>query len=138
MLGRRWDEALGRGRLAGAGLATYASSRVALATAVQRALDELAPSTGTLVGEPGVPALLGPCVVVGAVPLAAIAPRYIAQVGGAILAAHDDVDAGELELEARTFGASPMRRLAAAPAPKTATVLVVTEELAKSLGLPRL
>ncbi len=138
LLGRRWDEALGRGRFAAAGLATSASSRVALATAVQRALDELPPSTGTLVGEPGVPALLGPCVVVGAGPLAAIAPRYLAQVGGAILAAHDSVDVAELELEARAFGASPMRRLAAAPAPKTPTVLVVTEELAKSLGLPRL
>ncbi|HEY5938472.1 MAG TPA: hypothetical protein VIU61_27665, partial [Kofleriaceae bacterium] len=88
VLGRRWDEALGRGLLASRGLARFEDSRVVLSPAIQRALDELPIQHGTLVGEPGTVALLGPCVVVGHAPLVDLAERHLAHVGGAILAGH--------------------------------------------------
>nr|MBA3455519.1 hypothetical protein [Deltaproteobacteria bacterium] len=109
VLGRRWDEALGTGQLAERGIASYVDSRVILAAPVRRALDEVAVTTGTLLGEAGANALLGPCVVVaGDQPLAVIAERCLASVGGAILAARDDVDPTELFVEARARGAAPM------------------------------
>jgi hypothetical protein len=46
VLGRRWDDALGRGKLAELGLAIYEHSRVKLAPAILRSLDELPPAPG--------------------------------------------------------------------------------------------
>jgi hypothetical protein len=143
ILGRRWDEALGRGELAAHGIAVYADSRVRLAPPILRALDELPVTTGTIVGEPGELALLGSCVVVaGAEPLAAIAERCLAHVSGAILAAHDGVDPHALFVEARARGAAAMLRAIAgdiAQIPAEPAILVVDDEtIAEQLGVPRL
>jgi len=143
VLGRRWDEALGTGQLAARGLARYADSRVLLAGPIQRALDELPVTTGTMVGEPGMVALLGPCVVVSPdAPLAVLAERHLAAVGGAILAAFDDIDPGELLIEARARGAAPMLRIGPADILELGTdpaVLVVTDDaIADQLGVPKL
>jgi len=142
VLDRHWDEALGRGELAERGVAAYAGSRVALSPVVLRVLDELAPVTGTLVGEPGVVALLGPCVVVaGDEPLTTVAEQCLARVGGAILAAHGDADRAALLFEARAHGAAPMLRPAARldAAPSEPAIFVVGDaELADRLGVPRL
>ena len=139
---RRWDDALGRGELALRGVACYGRSRVALARGILRFLDELAPATGTLVGEPGPVALLGPCVVVaGDEPLAAIAAQYGPRAGGAILAAHGEPDRAELFLEARAFGAVPMLRASVSidPVSREPAIFVAGDpELADQLGLPRL
>src|SRR5262249_42544029 len=86
LLDRGWDAALGRGGLARPGVCEPARSRVALSPVILRALDELAPLTGTLLGPPGPIALLGPCVVIaGDEPLAEVAERCLPRVGGAIL-----------------------------------------------------
>ena len=142
VLDRQWDEALGRGELAQRGVAEYAGSRVALSPVILRVLDELPPLTGTLVGEPGIVALLGPCVVVaGDEPLTQIAAPCLAHVGGAILVARDDSDRAELLFEARAHGAAPMLRPAAVldAAPSEPAIFVVGDaELADRLGLPRL
>jgi hypothetical protein len=143
VLGRRWEEALGTGELAARGLARYHESRVLLAPPLQRAFDELPVTTGTMVGEPGAVSLLGPCCVVSAdEPLATIAKRCLAQVGGAILAGHADADPGELFVEARVRGAAPMLRIDAGDIVQIGTdaaVLVVgTEAHADQLRVPRL
>lgn len=142
VLGRRWEEALGKGELAARGLARYHESRVMLAAPLQRALDELPVATGTLVGEPGAVALLGPCCVVSAEELATIAKRYLAQVGGAILAGHADTDPGELFVEARVRGAAPMLRIDAGDIVQIGTdaavLVVATDAHAEQLGVPRL
>ena len=142
ILGGAWDEALGRGQLAARGVAVYARSRVQLAAPILRALDELPPVTGTLVGAPGAIALLGPCVVVaGDEPIGAIAARCALTVGGAILAAHEGADPRELLLEARARGAVSMLRIAGdlEQVPAEPVVLVVSDEaIADELGLPRL
>ena len=143
VLGRRWDEALGTGQLAERGVAHYVESRVVLAAPIRRALDELPVSTGTLIGEVGANALLGPCVVVaGDEPLAEVAERCVASVGGAILAAHDDADPAELFVEARARGAAPMLRIAIGDIVELGTdpaILVVGDEsVADQLGVPRL
>ncbi|MEO7733975.1 MAG: hypothetical protein ABIY55_23630, partial [Kofleriaceae bacterium] len=102
VLDHQWGEALGRGELAQRGLASYAASRVVLAPAVLRMLDELPPTTGTLVGAPGAVALLGACVAVaGDEPLATIAARCLDRVGGAVLAAYPEVERAALAFEAR-------------------------------------
>ncbi len=139
-----WDEALGRGLLAGRGLATFVESRVRLAGPIQRFLDEVAVETGALVGIPGHIALPGPHSVIATAqtPLKVVAVRWLAQVGGAILAAHDDADLSELFVEARARGAAPMFRIGADELLELGTdpaILVVTdEEVAESLGVPRL
>jgi hypothetical protein len=143
VLNRRWDEALGRGQLAERGLAVYRDSRVRIAPAIQRALDEVGVATGTMVGEPGAIALLGPCVVVaGDEPLTVVAELCLASVGGAILAAHDDAEPGELFVEARARGAAPMLRVSVGDIVQLGTdpaILVVGDaELAEQLGVPRL
>jgi hypothetical protein len=142
ILDHHWDEALGRGELARRGVAEYAGSRVALTPLILRVLDELPPVTGTLVGEPGPIALLGPCVVVaGDEPLPVIAARCLPHVGGAILAAGGEAPLDALLVEARAYGAAPMRRIAASleAAPADPAILVTVDaELADRLGLPRL
>jgi hypothetical protein len=140
LLDHQWDEALGRGDLAGRGIAEYAGSRVALSPLVLRVLDELPPATGVLVGRPGSVALLGPCVVVaGDEPLVAIAERCTPQVGGAILAATGEPARAQLVLEARARGAAPMLRAVLDAAPSDAAIFVIGDaELAERLGLPRL
>jgi hypothetical protein len=141
VLGRRWDEALGRGQLAARGVARYRDSRVELAAGVLRALDELPPATGVLVGTPGEIALLSPCVVVAAErPLRSVAQSCLADVGGAILAC-SGADRDELFVEARAFGAVPMLRLGASELdriPSEPSILVVDAEVADALDLPRL
>src|SRR5262249_19250870 len=116
VLGRNWDEALGRGQLAAAGIAVYRDSRVRIAPSVQRALDELPARTGTIVGQPGPIALLGPCAVVAEGPLGIVAGACWPAGGGAILAAHDHSDPHEVALEARAYGAVAMVRVATPPA----------------------
>lgn len=142
LLDGQWDEALGRGDLALHGVARYAGSRVALSPVVLRVLDELPPTTGTLVGEPASVALLGPCVVVaGDEPLTAVAARCVPHVGGAILVARDDADLADLLFEARAHGAAPMLRVAATveTAPNVPAIFAVDDaELADRLGLPLL
>jgi hypothetical protein len=140
VLDRRWDEALGRGELAERGVAEYAGSRVALSPLVLRALDELPPATGVLVGQPGSAQLLGPCVVVaGDEPLIAIAERCAPRVGGAILAATGEPARAQLVLEARARGAAPMLRAMLDAVPGDAAIFVISDpELAERLGLPRL
>jgi hypothetical protein len=142
ILDHSWDEALGRGELARRGVVEHIGSRVALSPLLLRVLDELPPATGTLVGEPGLIAQLGPYVVVaGDEPLPVIAAQCLPLVGGAILAAHDGADRAELLLEARALGATPMLRLAASPedAPSEPAIFVVGDAaLADRVGLPRL
>ncbi|CAN5919331.1 hypothetical protein BH11MYX3_BH11MYX3_45470 [soil metagenome] len=142
VLGGLWHEALGTGQLARKGAARYLDSRVMLAEAVQRMLDELPPATGTMFGSAGAAALLGPCVVVSDEPLAVLAQRYLATVGSAILAAHPDCDPVELFLEARARGAVPMLRFTSpdlVELPTEPVVLVVTDDaVAEQLGVPRL
>lgn len=142
VLAHQWDEALGRGALAQRRIASYADSRVTLAAAIRRVLDELPPVTGTLIGEPGSGVLLGPCVVVAeGEPLAAIAARCRARVGGAILLAHPEADRAELLFEARAHGATAMLEIATDldPAPTDHAIFVVSNpELADRLGVPRL
>jgi hypothetical protein len=138
----RWDEALGRGELAARGVAGYAGSRVALSPVILRVLDELPPLTGTLVGEPGTVALLGPCVVVaGDEPLTQVAEPCLARVGGAILVARDGADRAALLFEACAYGAAPMLRIEARfdAAPSEPAIFVIGDaELAERLGIPRL
>jgi hypothetical protein len=144
VVGRHWDEALGRGQLAERGAAVYRDSRVRLAPALLRVLDELEPRTGTLIGTPARIALLGPCVVVS--PEAAlhlVAETYAPTVGGAILAAHAHADPRELFGEARAFGAVPMLRVvpgALDRIPADQPVVLVTADLASAdeLGIPKL
>jgi hypothetical protein len=140
LLDHQWDEALGRGELAERGVAEYAGSRVALSPPVLRALDELPPATGVLVGRPGSITLLGPCVVIaGDEPLVAIAERCASQLGGEILAATGEPARAELVLEARARGAAPMLRAVLDAAPRDAAIFVIDDaELAERLGLPRL
>ncbi len=141
MLGRRWDEALGRGVLAARGIVVYAESRVVLAAPLARVLDELPPRTGTLLGEPGAVALLGPCCVVADGPLLPIAARCRASLGGAILIASDGADPTEVLLEARAVGASALLRLhdlAHAALTGPAILVVPDDETADALGVPRL
>jgi hypothetical protein len=145
VLGRDWDEALGRGQLAGSQIAVYRDSRVRLATAVQRALDELPPATGVLVGQPGQVVLLAACVVVAATdqPLGVIAEATLPAAGGAILAAHPTADPRDVALEARAFGAVAMIRVTPATVeriPHDGPVILVLDDegLADHLELPRL
>lgn len=138
-----WAEALGRGELADKGIARYVASRVHLAPAVLRALDELAPTTGKIVGTPGVVSLFGPCVVVADGPLAIIAEACMSSVGGAILAARDDADPHELVAEARAYGAVAMVRaraatLATIPVDQPVILVADDDATAEQLGLPRL
>ncbi|HTL31595.1 MAG TPA: hypothetical protein VL326_00645, partial [Kofleriaceae bacterium] len=76
VMGGRWDEALGRGELVLRGVTFHArqykdisDSRVRMAPAILRALDELRPIHGQLVGTPGAVSLIGPCTIVSAGPL---------------------------------------------------------------------
>ena len=120
VLGRRWDEALGRGRLAASGVARVIDSRVRLAPAVLRVLDELPPATGAMVGTPGPPEALAhtPPIMVEAPPsggspgslgpLGPLAERHLPTVGGAILAADEHSLAADVIFEARAYGAVPM------------------------------
>jgi hypothetical protein len=142
LLDRQWDEALGRGELARAGVCEYVRSRVALSPVILRALDELPPLTGALIGVPGAIALLGPCVVVaGGEPLLAVAERCLPRVGGAILVAHPDVPCAPLAFEARVHGAAAMLRTDRAdPAGANDPVIFVVDDddLADRLGVPYL
>lgn len=140
ILDGNWDEALGRGELAASGIAYHAASRVALSPLVLRLLDELPPVSGALVGEPGPIALLGPCIVVaGDEPLAAVAERCLARVGGAILAAHRDADPATLLLEARAHGAVAMLRGVPEAVPPEPVIFVTDDaDLAERAAMPRL
>jgi hypothetical protein len=142
MLDRQWDEALGGGELARTGVCEYVRSRVALSPVILRALDELPPLTGTLLGPPGPVALLGPCVVVAHdEPLEAVAQRCLPQVGGAILVAHTDVPCAPLVFEARAYGAAAMLRIGH-PVPTSSSdpvIFVVDDaELGDRLAVPHL
>jgi hypothetical protein len=138
-----WHEALGRGELAARGAATFTDSRVRLAPELVRALDELPPRTGILVGRPGTQALSGPRVVVSRVPLSIAAETCLAAVGGAILAAYDHPDPGALLREARAYGAVPLVRaseLAGHPVENDEPLLLAVDDEASAtlLALPRL
>jgi hypothetical protein len=141
--GAGWDEALGRGDLAGSGLATLLGSRVRLADVVVRALDERPPVTGTLVGATGIVSLLGPCAIVAEGPLRIIAEACLSSIGGAILAANVDADPSELVAEARAYGAAPLWRvktehLSRVPAEQPIILVADDDATADLLGVPRL
>jgi hypothetical protein len=141
VLGRRWDDALGRGKLAALGIARYARSRVALAPAILRALDELPPAAGRFVGELGTRTLLAACAVLGNEPVDALAQRYAPKVGTAIMIANDGADPAEFVLEARAFGAvpiMPVTRICNLGADFPCVLIVDDEAAAESLGLPML
>jgi hypothetical protein len=138
-----WPEALGRGELAETHVAIYRDSRVHLAPAVTRALDELVPLTGTIVGTPGVVSLLGLCTIVAGGPLSIIAEACVSSISGAILAAHDGAAPDELVREARAYAAAPMLRvtldtLASIPVEQPFILVVDDDAIADRLGLPRL
>jgi hypothetical protein len=139
---RSWDEALGRGRLAEARLAIYERSRVRLSAPIQRALDELPPAAGVLVGTPGTPALLAPWAALAPAdePLTELAARLAAQIGGSILAARPGAEPAELYLEARARGAVPLLRLPAGaeppPSDQPAILAVDDDAAAERLGAP--
>jgi hypothetical protein len=144
VLDRQWDEALGKGELAQHGVATYAGSRVALAPALLRVLDELPPLLGPVVGEPGdASPLLGPCVVVAPAgeALLAVAERCLTGAATAILVAHGAPELADLLFEARAHGAVPLVRCAdplAAPPREPMIFVVADDEAADALALPRL
>ena len=125
-----------------AAVCEYVRSRVALSPVILRALDELPPLTGTMLGPPGPVALLGPCVVVApGAPLAEVAERYLPRVGGAILVGHTDVPWAPLVLEARAYGAAAMVRIdRPVPASSSDPVIFVVDdsELADRLEVPYL
>jgi hypothetical protein len=149
-----WPDALGRGELADKQLVVYGDARVELAGTVRRVLDELPPTTGTLVGTPGAMSLLGPCVLVAAGPLHIVAEACVSSIGGAILAAHDSAhesardaarndDPHALIAEARAYGAAPMLRaragvLAQLPVDQPLILVADDDRTANELGLPRL
>ncbi len=136
VLGRRWEEALGRGKLAELALATYADSRVRLAPAILRVLDELPPK-GELVGEPGVVGLLGPTVLVSREPIRVLGVRIVEQLGGAVLLG-SYVDAVELALEARALGAIAVGQVEITAIPHHPILIVVGDEaVAEQIDLPR-
>ena len=143
VLGRNWDEALGKGQLHAAGVTSHRDSRVRLAPCVLAALDGLPPQSGTMVGEPGTIALLGPCVVVAGddTELGIVAETCLPNAGGAILAGH--AEPRDVLLEARAYGAVAMLRLPAGTLARLATdepvILVVPDDAtADALGVPRL
>jgi hypothetical protein len=137
VLDRNWAEALGRGELARRGIAAMDGSRVRLTRAIQRTLDELPPDTGTLVGDPGIVTLLGPCAVVAdpGAALPALAERFRAVVGCAILVGETVTDAMLFEAAAR--GAVSMVR--AHHVIEHPVILVAdSEHDAEQLGVPRI
>jgi hypothetical protein len=142
VLGRNWDEALGRGHLAGSGAVVWRDSRVRLGPWVQRALDGIPPRSGTIVGTPGAIVLLGPCVVVATdESLGTVAEAWLPAAGGAILAAHPGADVHELALEARAYGAVAMLPFdpdVGIPVDEPMIVVVTDDAVADALGLPRL
>jgi hypothetical protein len=89
---------------------------------VLRVLDELPPATGTIVGTVvgatvGTTASVDLAVVQQPLtvdappgPLGPTAERYLAMVGGAILAADEHSAAADVIFEARAYGATPMIR----------------------------
>nr|MBA2542542.1 hypothetical protein [Deltaproteobacteria bacterium] len=117
-------------------------SRVKLAPEIVRVLDDLPPTTGELVGEPGPSTLLGPMVVLSQAPFDEVARRCAAQLGTAILVARQDVDADALAREARALGATPMTDVGAPnlfAIPAFPILLVVRDEtIAERFELPRL
>ena len=137
VLGRDWTEALGRGELAVRGVADYADSRVRLTRTIQRALDELPPETGTLVGEPGTVSLIGPCAVVAPEyePLVPFAERFLTTVGGAILVG--TTLGGAMLFEAQVRGAVPMIRTRDV-IEQPMIIVADSEQAAEQLGLPRI
>ncbi len=141
VIGRRWDEALGRGRLVASGVASVRDSRVRLAPAVQRVLDELPATTGALVGTPSdaVSALYGPCVVVAPTgTLGIVAQTCLPLVGSAILAADDASPPADVIFEARAYGAVPMLRVLADGVTTPLIVVVLDDAAADATGLPQL
>jgi hypothetical protein len=143
LAGGDWSDALGRGELAEKSLATYRDSRVRLAAAVERVLDDRKPRTGTLVGTPGPVSLLGHCAIVSAGPLTIIAEACVPSIGGAILAAHPDANLVELAIEARGYGAAPMWRVRTEQLDRVPVdlpiILVADDDItADLLGVPRL
>jgi hypothetical protein len=140
VLDRQWDEALGKGELAQRGVALYAGSRVALSPIVLRALDELPPLLGPLVGEPGASPLLGPCTTVAppGESLLIVAARCLPHVATAILVGHGDPDLADLLFEARAHGAVPLVRHNPARDLPHEPMIVVTDDEAAAPTLPRL
>ena len=149
---RRWAEALGRGELAARGVVVSERSRVRLARAVQRVLDELPPETGTvvtarpqggaaIVGIPDGVTLLGACVIVERGDnVFDIAARHAMRAGGAILVGHDDRAASLVSFEARAIGAAAMLPAHKFDGDLAAPVIYIADDDddASRLGLPRL
>src|SRR5205823_236377 len=141
LLGGKWDEALGRGELFSRGVVGEVfGARIRLMPAIMRVLDELSPTSGTLLGTPGPVSLLGPCVIVAAGPLPIVAEACLSSIGGAILAYDSDCDPGDLIAEARAYGAAPMWRVHAfaldiIPTDQPIILVVDDDETADNLGI---
>lgn len=143
VLGGNWDEALGNGQLNATGIARFERSRVLLDAWVLRALDGLAPMTGTLVGEKRPVRLMGPCVTIGdGDDLGAVAQASLATAGAAILASREGMSWADVVAEARAYGAVAMVRGAADPrilASRLPVIIVVpNQSAADGLRLPQL
>lgn len=141
----RWDETLGGGRLAEAGVLAWRRGRISLADDVARLLDQRPPRTGLAFGErrPDRPAVA--VVAPGADQvdhLARIAPR-IASVIGAVLApnAQGFRQPARFVREARLRGLTPVIPWPRFQAdletpPRPGAILVEDEASAAGLGLP--
>jgi hypothetical protein len=140
LLGHRWDDALGRGVLAAAGVLRLRGSRLVLAGPVTAFLDERPPVTGIVVGEPD--GELAPteatAVVAPSWSLELIAGRCAA-LAGAVLVPRAQAATAAVRLEARVRGAVPLvegdagerwREL------EIALVRVASEAGANAFGLP--
>lgn len=133
VIGRRWDEALGRGRLAASGALRWRRSQIGLWPEVLAALDEL-PVGGALLDSAARPAdgLVAVVAPAGADLVALVAP--LAPRLGPLLvgAARDRRPTARRVLEARVRGAVPVLRWppgdVAADEPPASALLVVADE----------
>jgi hypothetical protein len=109
VLGRRWDEALGRGLLARSGALRWRGELIRLAPAVAAFLDERGPVTGTVIGDraKGRVPIDASAVIAPSVPLKAVAERC-APVAGPILVVRARAAATAILLEARLREVVPL------------------------------
>jgi hypothetical protein len=138
---RRWDEALGRGVLAGRGVARWRRGRARLARPVADVLDEVAPRLGTLIASDAV-LPTGPLAVLcedDDVELADLAAALAPQLGPLFVPTpRGRAKPTAFMVEARARGAAPIVawRIARADLPPTAVVLVPDDAAARDLRAP--
>jgi hypothetical protein len=140
VIDRRWDEALGQGRLAASGALRWRRSRIGLRRVVVAALDEAPPVTGAWiesVAEP--PDQIVAVVAAGDVDLAALA-RWIAPEIGPLLVGGEAHPVEQQVLEAKVRGGLAVLRWpplgARGATPPTALLVVADEAAARTAGAP--